>query len=165
MAAVSTAWANCTPSPCRRTGNLPPRKKEKDPGEMILPLVNSITSPQPAKISKILIGDSRCRDRRGGFEPLSRIGRLRIGYGIDLDKIISPGSNGPCFSRRNLPGSHPLADKTGKSLAARTPGPWCRASAIGGCQSATRRQTGRAVGQSPNAGWARYSRPHVLLLP
>src|SRR5258707_6470365 len=30
-----------------------------------LPLVNSITSPQPAKISKILIGDSRCRDRRG----------------------------------------------------------------------------------------------------
>src|SRR5258705_7402117 len=26
-------------------------------------------------------------------EPLSRIGRLRIGYGIDPDKIISPGSN------------------------------------------------------------------------
>ena len=25
---------------------------------------------------------------------LSRIGRLRIGYGIDPDKIISPGSNG-----------------------------------------------------------------------
>src|SRR6266404_3740899 len=33
-------------------------------------------------------------------EPLSRIGRLRIGYGIDPDKIISPGSNGPSFSRR-----------------------------------------------------------------
>ncbi len=28
----------------------------------------SIAGPQPAKISKILIGDSRCRDRRGGFE-------------------------------------------------------------------------------------------------
>src|SRR5258705_7416637 len=37
-------------------------------------------------------------------EPLSRIGRLRIGYGIDPDKIISPGSNGPSFSGRNLPG-------------------------------------------------------------
>src|SRR6266404_3446388 len=32
-------------------------------------------------------------------EPLSRIGRLRIGYGIDPDKIISPGSNGPSFSK------------------------------------------------------------------
>ncbi len=25
---------------------------------------------------------------------------IRIGYGIDPDKIISPGSNGPSFSRR-----------------------------------------------------------------
>ncbi len=29
---------------------------------------NSIAISHPPKISKILIGDSRCRDRRGGFE-------------------------------------------------------------------------------------------------
>jgi len=30
--------------------------------------------------------------------------RPRIGYGIDPDKIISPGSNGPSFLGGNLPG-------------------------------------------------------------
>src|SRR6266404_7912595 len=44
-------------------------------------------------------------------EPLSRIGRLRIGYGIDPDKIISPGSNGPSFSRRVIYPEKLLGDR------------------------------------------------------
>src|SRR5260370_1142906 len=64
---VAAAVSKEPPHWADRAGFEPPT--EHDPAWLKRAgVLASIAGPQPAKISKILIGDSRCRDRRGGFE-------------------------------------------------------------------------------------------------
>src|SRR6266404_5640739 len=78
-------------------------KTEHFLGFLIVTFIACVAWPRPLIVGLALMATAGLLEALQGF--------LRIGYGIDPDKIISPGSNGPSFSRRVIYPEKLLGDR------------------------------------------------------